>query len=107
VPSATPSAAAFEPVESAGQAIAAVGAFDPQFLGYAPQVPGQIGEGPHVMVEKVADGWQLTFVTGSGDCFAGCIEHAFAKFLVTPAGLVTPLCRWSTASGEVVDGEAC
>lgn len=107
MPPATPSAAAFGPVEDPGQAIAAVGAFDPQFLGYGPRIVGQIGDGPYVMVETVAGGWQLTFVTGSGDCFSGCIDHAFAKFLVTPAGVVTPLCQWSTEAGKVTDGEKC
>jgi hypothetical protein len=99
--------AGFGPVESAEQAIAAVGAFDSQFLGYRQQVPGQIGDGPHVVVSKVADGWQLTFVTGSGDCFAGCINHVYAKFLVTPSGQVTALCTWTTEADRVIDGERC
>lgn len=84
-----------------------MGAFDPQFLGYHQQVLGQIGEGPHVVVEKVADGWQLTFVTGSGDCFAGCIQHLYARFLVTAEGQVTALCSWATEADKVIDGEKC
>ncbi len=93
---------------SAEAAIAAVGAFDPQFLGYGQKEPGMIGEGPHVIVVPVDDDWELTFVTGSGDCPAGCIDHAFAKFTVTRGGMVTLLCRWTTQSGVgVTSGKEC
>lgn len=88
-------------------AIAAVGAFDPRFLGYAMQLPGRIGEGPHVTGAAVPDGWELTFVTGSGDCMAGCIDHAYSRFHVSRSGTVTPLCQWSTEADRVVQGTPC
>lgn len=67
-----------------------------------------IGDGPHVVVMRATDGWILTFVTGSGDCPAGCIEHAYAKFSVSGDGTVVELCRWTTSSGVgVTSGKEC
>lgn len=94
-------------VDNAEAAIAAVGRFDPRFLGYRPQQPGAIGDGPHVIVEHGGRGWVLTFVTGSGDCPAGCISHAYAKFSVTQEGIVTLLCTWETESGGASSGTEC
>jgi hypothetical protein len=89
------------------QAIAAVVAVAPRFAGFGPVQPGQIGDGSHVVIASVPDGWELTFVSGSGDCMAGCIEHAYAKYRVARTGEVTLLCEWSTSGSAVVEGRPC
>jgi hypothetical protein len=95
------------PIGTAEAAIAAVVAIAPQFAGFGPERPGQVGESSHVVVATVDTGWQLTFVTGSGDCMAGCIEHAYAKYAVARTGKVSLQCEWSTDAGTVVKGRSC
>jgi hypothetical protein len=95
------------PIGDADEAIAAVVAAAPQYAGFGPERPGQIGESSHVVIATVDAGWELTFVTGSGDCMAGCIEHSYAKYAVARTGEVRLLCEWSTDAGTVVQGRPC
>ncbi len=53
---------------------------------------GLIGQSRWVIARQVTAGIELTFVTGSGDCPAGCIEHAYDTYLVEPDGTVTFVC---------------
>lgn len=53
---------------------------------------GLVGQSRWVIAREVTAGFELTFVTGSGDCPAGCIEHAYDTYLVQPDGTVTFLC---------------
>lgn len=71
-----------------------------------------IGRSRWVIAREVAAGIELTFVTGSGDCPAGCIEHAYETYLVEPEGTVTFICAESdgpsssppASTGRVVGG---
>ncbi len=54
-----------------------------------------IGQSRWVIAREVAAGIELTFVTGSGDCPAGCIEHAYETYLVESDGTVTFICSES------------
>lgn len=82
------------PIDTVEEAIAAVGAVDSSFLGYEPFDPDVIGASAWVEVEETADGYLLTFMKGSGDCPAGCINRAYAKFAVDRDGSVELLCEW-------------
>ena len=88
------------------QAIAAVGAFDSRFLGYEPLDPDVIGQANYVEVREFPGrGYELTFVAGSGDCPAGCINRDYARFDVRPDGTVTLRCEWS--EGDEPSGTPC
>lgn len=115
-PSSSPSPAASQPasvvpgapqppIDTQEEAIAAVGAFDSQFLGYQPLDPDIIGASAWVEVQEETDGYSLVFVRGSGDCPAGCINRAYAKFLVSREGAVELRCEWS--EGGEAQGTPC
>jgi hypothetical protein len=110
-PGETPSASApppgvQPPIDDVEEAIAAVAAVDPQFLGYQPLDPDVIGASAWVEVADGEDVVILTFVRGWGDCPAGCINRAYAKFEVhKPDGKVTKLCEWQ--QGEEAVGTPC
>ncbi len=53
---------------------------------------GLIGQSRWVIAREVSAGIELTFVTGSGDCPAGCIEHTYDTYLVETDGTVTFIC---------------
>ncbi len=59
---------------------------------------GLVGQSRWVIAREVTAGIELTFVTGSGDCPAGCIEHAYDTYLVQPDGTVTFICSEGDAS---------
>lgn len=93
------------PVATADEALAHVIEVFPRFDGYplrparepdgspGPAFGGDpIGQSRWVVARDVAAGIELTFVTGSGDCPAGCIEHAYETYLVKPDGAVTLIC---------------
>ena len=80
-------------------------AVDPRFLGYGPLNPDVIGASRWVQVNEMPDAFILTFVAGSGDCPAGCINHDYVKFRVGRDGSVKKLCEW--AEGEVPRGSPC
>jgi hypothetical protein len=94
------------PIESIPEAILAVGAADSRFLGYTALDPEMVGQSAWVEPGPVTDaGFELLFVGGSGDCMAGCIDKAYAKFLVGRDGTVTLRCEWER--GEVDRGTPC
>jgi hypothetical protein len=85
--------------------VAAVVAQQPQFAGYqviAPQIGASAspispvgpigGTDRRVLVEQTASGFRVTFMTGSGDCPAGCIVHRYDVFLVGTDGTVEAAC---------------
>jgi hypothetical protein len=94
------------PIEDVDEAIAAVAAVDPQFLGYRPLDPDVIGASAWVEVAEGEDVIVLTFVRGWGDCPAGCINRAYAKFEVHKQdGTVVKVCEWQ--QGEEAVGTPC
>jgi len=94
------------PIDDVDEAIAAVAAVDPQFLGYQPLDPDVIGASAWVEVADGEDALILTFVRGWGDCPAGCINRAYAKFEVHKSdGQVIKLCEWQ--QGEDAVGTPC
>jgi hypothetical protein len=85
--------------------VAAVVAQRPQFAGYqmvAPLTGASAspvspvapigGTQRRVLVEQIGSGFRVTFVTGSGDCPAGCIAHRYDVFLVGTDGTVEAAC---------------
>jgi len=100
------------PVATAEQALAAVIEELPRFEGYplrpAPEPEGSpgpiyggglIGQSRWVIAREVAAGFELTFVTGSGDCPSGCIEHAYETYLVEADGAVALICSETDVPG--------
>jgi len=104
-----PSSSPARPIESLGsvlvgnadEALAAVIEEYPRFEGYPLLAepsesldPGDvlIGQSRWVIARPVSAGIELTFVTGSGDCPAGCIDHAYETYLVEPDGTVSFIC---------------
>ena len=87
------------------EAIEAVGVLESQFEGYRPQPPDVIGASSNVLVQEDATGFLVTFVTGSGDCFAGCINTRYDKFHVAFDGTVDRLCTWTI--GDEEEGTPC
>jgi hypothetical protein len=92
-------------ITTAEGAVAAVVAQQPQFAGYEMVAPligasaspvshiGPIGGTERsVLVEQIAAGFRVIFVTGSGDCPAGCIDHRYDVFVVDTDGTVVPAC---------------
>lgn len=75
-------------------------ASDRTFVGYSQRKPGvgPAGGSKFVTVSATSAGYELIFVTGSGDCPAGCIDHTFTKFTVARDGTVEKRCEW--AEGE-------
>lgn len=101
-PEASEGAAA---IATAEDAVAAVVAEQPQFAGYpvvAPLVGASAtpvspirpigGSERSVLVEQLPSGFRLTFVTGSGDCPAGCTDHRYDVFMVATDGAVKKAC---------------
>jgi len=93
------------PVPTVEAALAAVVAEYPRYEGYPLRAFGDSGTSPGPVVgeelvgqsrwvigREVAAGIELTFVTGSGDCPAGCIEHTHETYLVEPDETVTFIC---------------
>jgi hypothetical protein len=103
-PTASPPGSAGS-VGSAQEAIAAVGRFDSNFLGYTQRDPDLIGQSAWVEVKPVAEGFELIFFRGEGDCPAGCIERSFIKFFVGRDGQVEKRCEWH--EGEGADSTPC
>ena len=97
-PTGSPGASAGS-VGSVQEAIAAVGRFDSNFLGYMQRDPDLIGQSAWVEVKPVANGFELVFFRGEGDCPAGCIERSFIKFFVGREGQVEKRCEWQEGEG--------
>ncbi|MDQ3493904.1 MAG: hypothetical protein M3452_11705 [Chloroflexota bacterium] len=110
-PSAPPSSVERSPAPVANtpeEALTAVIAEYPRYESYPLLVVGDVDESPGpvvgdgligrsrwVIAREVAAGIELTFVTGSGDCPSGCIEHAYETYLVEPDGTVAFICAES------------
>ena len=92
-------------VVSIQDAVAAVGRFDSNFLGYAPRDADLIGQSAWFEAAAVPGGFEVTFFRGQGDCPAGCIEQSYAKFLVSTNGTVQKRCEWHT--GPSPSGTPC
>jgi hypothetical protein len=103
-PSSSPTTAGVLSVEDA---VAAIGRFDSNFLGYRPRDPELIGQSAWFEANAVADGYEVTFFRGAGDCPAGCIDRSFIKFFVGRDGRVEKRCEWEQTSGEAPRGTPC
>jgi hypothetical protein len=57
------------------------------------------GDGPTICVTSGPDTWHYVFDAASGDCPAGCIDHAYSHFTTSTVGTVVQLETWSSASG--------
>jgi hypothetical protein len=92
-------------VITASDAVGAVVAQYPQFVDYRMPVPpaaASASPGPlrrpiggserTVLVEHLAAGFRLIFVTGSGDCESGCAAHRYDVFIVHTSGMVEAAC---------------
>jgi hypothetical protein len=119
-PTPSPSSSASAPGASAGsaapvdgtidtpeEALAAVALVAPQYLGYGPRDLDVIGQSSWVDTSRTAEGFEITFVTGSGDCPAGCIEHQFARYEVRTDGTVRLLCEWRSEVGVEAEPSPC
>lgn len=109
VPSTGPSPSTPLTVEAA---LAAVIAEFPRFEGYPLRTSrqadgspepivgrGLVGQSRWVVARQVPAGIELTFVTGSGDCPAGCIDYAYDTYLVEPDGRVSFICSEGEPAG--------
>jgi hypothetical protein len=92
-------------VTTVSDAVGAVVAQYPQFAGYRMPVPlaaASASPGPPrrpiggpertVLAERLAAGFRLIFVTGSGDCESGCTAHRYDVFIVHADGAVEAAC---------------
>ena len=61
---------------------------NPLFAGFTPQDPNMIGQCCWYEATEVADGYQVTFHAGWGDCPSGCINQHEWTFTVSPTGSV-------------------
>ncbi len=59
-----------------------------------------IGASTWAVVSEHDSGIALTFMTGSGDCPAGCIHVRAETYLVAPDGSVTFLCAEDDPAAE-------
>ena len=50
------------------------------------------GSEQSVFAERLAAGFRLIFITGSGDCESGCIAHRYDVLVVHMDGAVEPAC---------------
>lgn len=57
------------------------------------------GDGPTICASADGTTWHYVFDDASGDCPAGCIDHAYRHFATDPAGTVTELGTWTTKDG--------
>jgi hypothetical protein len=56
------------------------------------------GDGPTICVTSGPDTWHYVFDAASGDCPAGCIDHAYSHFTTDTVGTVIQLEEWSSTS---------
>jgi hypothetical protein len=57
------------------------------------------GDGPTICLTGGASTWHYLFDDASGDCPAGCIDHAYRHFTTDTAGTVTELEAWNSKQG--------
>jgi hypothetical protein len=75
--------------QDADAAIAVVKAKFPQFAKIQKKSAGMIGATTDITALQRADGWDLVFWEGWGDCPAGCINNRYSYFSVKKDGRVT------------------
>jgi hypothetical protein len=75
-------------IPDAASAIAAVKSQFDQVGQVQPKSPGSIGGTTDITAIERADGWDLVFWKGSGDCPAGCIDNRYYYFSVKKDGRV-------------------
>ena len=75
-------------IPDAAGAIAAVKSQFNQVVDVRPKSPGSIGATTDITTIERADGWDLVFWKGSGDCPAGCIDNHYYYFSVKKDGRV-------------------
>ncbi|MBI4791045.1 MAG: hypothetical protein HY782_28780 [Chloroflexi bacterium] len=73
-------------ISNAQAAIAAVKSRFPEMGKIKPAGAGMIGASTDIKVVERADGWDLAFWEGWGDCPAGCINHRYSYFSVKKDG---------------------
>ena len=71
------------------EAAARVAAVEPGFAGIGPKDPNLIGGCCHWEAVQTADGFDVSFEVGWGDCQAGCIERHRWTYAVSLDGAVT------------------
>jgi hypothetical protein len=79
------------PVTTPEQAAARVGAAEPTLAGIGPLDPDIIGGCCFWEAAETADGFEVTYEVGWGDCPSGCIDRHHWTFAVTRDGAVTLL----------------
>ncbi len=57
------------------------------------------GDGPTICLTGGASTWHYLFDEASGDCPAGCIDHAYRHFTTEPDGTIAELDGWNTKQG--------
>ena len=57
------------------------------------------GDGPTICATKGPTTWHYVFDDASGDCPAGCIDHAYRHFTTEPDGAVMDLGSWDSKGG--------
>jgi hypothetical protein len=57
------------------------------------------GDGPTICATGGPSTWHLVFDAASGDCPAGCIDHAFRHFTTEPDGAIAEVASWNSKSG--------
>ena len=73
-------------IPNADAAIAAVKSRYPEMSKIKPAGAGMIGASTDIKVLERADGWDLAFWEGWGDCPAGCINNRYSYFAVKKDG---------------------
>jgi hypothetical protein len=76
------------PTSSADSAVAAVKARFPAVAKIEKTLKGTIGASTNITTLERADGWNLVFWEGWGDCPAGCINNRYSYFSVKQDGSV-------------------
>ncbi len=77
------------PIADADSAIAAIKVRYPEVSKIQKTSPGMIGGSTNITTLVRADGWDLVFWEGSGDCPAGCINNHYYYFSAKKDGGVT------------------
>lgn len=88
-PMPTPTAVPQPTINSANEAIALAQLQFPKLKDIKQTPRGTIGASTQITVKEQADGWQLIFWQGEGDCMAGCINHHFWYVAVSKSGLAS------------------
>ena len=105
-PQAQPSPAATATpagIASADAALAAVQARFPDMAKIKKAVPGTIGATTDIKIFDRGEGWEIAFVEGWGDCFAGCINNRYFYFSVRKDGRITKVGEYARIYNETTN----